>query len=331
MRTRAIAILIMLAVLAIPVAGFLWMTSVPGVSADGSRMAQPSPAVLASAELLERDVTAIASEPHNLAFPRALERSALYIEEQLEAAGYRVTRQKFEVDGKPARNIEVVVDPADPMAETLVIGAHYDSAGGAPGANDNGSGSAVLLMLARRLAELDGKAKLRLRLVFFVNEEPPYFKTGHMGSLVYARALSRRDETIRGMISLETLGYYRDGDGTQAYPFPLGLLYPDKANFVSFVALLSSRGFMRETVRDFRKVAAIPSEGGSAPGWIQGIDWSDHWSFEQHGIPALMVTDTAPFRYPHYHRASDTPDKIDFVRLAFVEQGLEDMLRDWAE
>jgi Zn-dependent M28 family amino/carboxypeptidase len=212
-----------------------------------------------------------------------------------------------------------------------VIGAHYDSYGDAPGANDNGTGSAAVLELARALANRAGKSRLRIRFVLFVNEEPPNFKTPRMGSIVYAERLAASHERVIGMMSLETMGYYRDERGSQNYPFPLSLLYPDTGNFIAFVAMTSSRPFLRETVGAFRKVATVPSVGGTAPGFVQGIDWSDHWSFAQYGIPGLMVTDTAPFRYPHYHLPTDTPDRIDYGRLARVVAGLEQVIRTWTE
>ena len=166
--------------------------------------------------------------------------------------------------------------------------------------------------------------------MLFVNEEPPYFKTELMGSLVYARRLKQSGESVAGMISLETLGFYSDEEGSQRYPPPLGLLYPAKGDFVAFVGLTSSRSFVRKAVGSFRNVAPFPSVGGTAPGFIPGIDWSDHWSFEQVGMPAVMVTDTALFRYPHYHTPADAPDKVDYERLARVVSGLEQVIRGWA-
>jgi Peptidase family M28 len=129
---------------------------------------------------------------------------------------------------------------------------------------------------------------------------------------------------------LETIGFYSDEEGSQRYPWPLGLLYPGRGDFVAFVGLVSSRAFVRRAVAAFRALAAFPSQGGTAPGLIPGIDWSDHWSFAQAGIPALMVTDTALFRYPHYHSPADTPDKVDYERLARVVSGLERVVRAWA-
>jgi Zn-dependent M28 family amino/carboxypeptidase len=310
------------------VAGFLWLTNVPGQSFSG-----PVPQLTSTedqrAKVMAQDIAAIASVPHNLARPAALENAAQHIEGRLRATGLVPVLQHLDGQASLARNIELVIEPANQSAETLVLGAHYDSAYSAPGANDNGSGVAALLALADELAPLSGKSAVRLRLVFFVNEEPPYFKTNRMGSLAYAEALSRKPERIRGMMSLETMGYFDDRPGSQNYPFPLSLRYPDTGNFIAFVALTSSRDFLRQTVGDFRQHARLPSVGGSAPALVQGIDWSDHWSFEQHGIPALMITDTAPFRYPYYHTEQDTPDKVDVRRLSLVVSGLAAMLRDY--
>ena len=322
----AIALLVIL-----PVAGVLWMTSVPGRSHAGP-LPPPTPEQVQLAARLQDHVRTVASRPHNVGHPHELERAALYIETTLASLGYEVHQQPFQADGREVRNIEVVIEPAASAAGigTLVVGAHYDSYLHAPGANDNGTGTAGVIELARLLADLRGRASARIRLVLFVNEEPPYFKTEFMGSLVYARRLRQTGEPVLGMLSLETLGFYSDEEHSQRYPPPLSLLYPSTGNFVAFVGLTSSRAFVRRTVGAFRALVPFPCVGGTAPGFIPGIDWSDHWSFEQVGIPALMVTDTAPFRYPHYHSSADTPDKVDYDRLARVVSGLERVIRDLA-
>jgi hypothetical protein len=320
-----LALLIML-----PIAGLLWMTAVPGRS-HGGALPPLTPDQEQLAARLQDHVRAIASRPHNVGHPQELEQAALYLERALAGMGYEVRRQPFRADGQEVRNIEVVIEPAATAeARTLVIGAHYDSYLHAPGANDNGTGTAGVIELARLLADLRGRASLRIWLVLFVNEEPPYFKTELMGSLVYARRLKRSGEPVMGMLSLETLGFYSDEAGSQRYPPPLGLLYPTTGNFVAFVGLISSRPFVRQAVASFRAHALFPSVGGTAPGLIPGIDWSDHWSFEQVGIPAVMITDTALFRYPHYHTPADSPDKVDYGRLARVVSGLEWVIRGWA-
>ena len=322
-----------LLLLALPVAGVLWMTAVPGRSHAGP-LPPLTPDQLELSARLQEHVRAVASRPHNLGHPEELERAAAHIEAALEGMGYAVHRHPFSAPGREVRNIEAVIEPTAATAagaRTLVVGAHYDSYGHAPGANDNGTGVAGVLELARLLADLRGEAPLRIRLVLFVNEEPPFFKTELMGSLVYARRLAASGEPVLGMLSLETLGFYSDAEGSQRYPWPLGLLYPTKGDFVAFVGLVSSRAFVRRAVAAFRALAAFPSQGGTAPGLIPGIDWSDHWSFERVGIPALMVTDTALFRYPHYHSPADTPDKVDYERLARVVSGLERVVRAWAQ
>jgi len=319
---------VLLVIVSVPVLLLLWMTAVPGRSHAGPLPAV-TPAQARLADALRRHVETIARTPHNSAHPEALEAAARAIEEALKTAGYQVQTQPFTADGHSVRNIEAVLEPADGRAPTLVVGAHYDSYADTPGANDNGSGTAALLALARALSDRAGQSALRIRFVFFVNEEPPYFQTPLMGSLVSARRIAGLGETVIGMISLETMGFYSEARGSQHYPFPLSALYPDRGDFIAFVGMTGSRPFVRRTVGDFRAVAHIPSVGGTAPGFVQGIGWSDHWSFAQVGIPALMVTDSAPFRYRHYHSAGDTPDRIDYRRLALVVTGLEQMLRRW--
>ncbi|MES2442554.1 MAG: M28 family peptidase [Pseudomonadota bacterium] len=325
-RGRIASVLIVLAIFAAPVLALLWMTAVPGQSFAGA-LPPLTPAEAALAQRLRGHVEAIASTPHNAGHPEALEAAALHLEQALAGMGYAVVRQPFD-DGH-VRNLEAVIEPADSAAPTLVIGAHYDSAFTAPGANDNASGAAAVVELARSLADLRGKAAVRIRLALFVNEEPPFFQSDRMGSLVYANRLKASGERVSGMVSLETIGWFSDKPGSQHYPFPLDLLYPDTGNFVAFVGTIGSRPLVRRVTGAFREATQFPSVGGTAPGFVQGIDWSDHWAFEQAGFPALMVTDTAPFRYPWYHSTHDTPDKVDYQRLARVVAGLERVVRGW--
>jgi Zn-dependent M28 family amino/carboxypeptidase len=171
-----------------------------------------------------------------------------------------------------------------------------------------------------------------LRFVAFVNEEPPYFLSGEMGSLVYARRCKERGDKISAMISLETIGYFSDAPNSQTYPSPgLGLFYPNVGNFIGFVSNVKSRALLRRVMALFRKHAKIPSEGASLPAFIPGVSWSDQWSFWQHGYQAIMVTDTAPFRYPYYHSSNDTPDKLDYDRFTLVVSGMEKVIRELAK
>jgi hypothetical protein len=322
-------VIILLAGIAALAAALRYMTTVPGASHQG-----PSPQLTAEeasiAERLRRHITAIASRPHNIRHFVELEKAARYIEDELRTLGYEPLAQVFNADQKQVRNIEATIEPADPARSrgTVVIGAHYDSAGDAPGANDNGSGTAAVLELARLLGDLRGQIDARIRLVLFVNEEPPYFQTPAMGSWQYAKLLSERRERVIGMMSLETIGWFSDQSGTQRYPPPFGFIYPREGNFIAFVGMMGSREFLHAVIASFRRNTAFPSVGGVAPGFIPGIAWSDHWSFEQFGFPALMITDTALYRYPHYHEPTDTPDKVDTVKLARITVGLEKVLRE---
>jgi Zn-dependent M28 family amino/carboxypeptidase len=209
--------------------------------------------------------------------------------------------------------------------DLLVIGAHYDSARGSPGANDNGTGVVALIELARRLR--DAKPKHTITFVFFVNEEPPYFATEKMGSRVWANAARQRGANIIGALSLETMGFFADSPHSQRYPFPMDAFYPDQGNFLAFVGNVDSRALIRESIGYFRAAATMPSEGAALPDRTLGIDWSDHASFWRHGWPGLMITDTAPFRYPHYHKPKDRPEHVDKAALARVVVGLEHVAR----
>jgi hypothetical protein len=330
-RQMVLALIALVAVAGIVVAGVRYVTAVPGQSHRGA-LPPPSDAETATAARLLTHIRAIASKPHNIDHYDELEKSARTIEDTLKALGYQPVPQVYEVEGRAVRNIEAVIEPSRPDGDTktIVVGAHYDSYGDAPGANDNGSGTAAVLELARLLADLRNTGDKRIRLVLFVNEEPPYFQTPDMGSYRYAKLLAERREAVIGMISLETLGCFLDYPGSQKYPPPLGLLYPNKGDFVAFVAMTGSRELMQNLIGSFRRHTQFPSVGGVAPGFVPGIGWSDHWSFEQFRYPAVMITDTALFRYPHYHRTTDTPDQVDVDKLARITHGVERVIREMA-
>lgn len=301
------------------------MMSVPGKSFRGPLAPLTTEEVDIAANL-RRHVSAVASREHNLFRPAALEASARYIEQELAKYGYPVETQPYDTSHGRARNIEVALRGSGD--ETIVVGAHYDSVMGSPGANDNGSGVAAALELARGMQSTP--QRVRLRFVWFANEEPPFYLGEDMGSRRYVQRVKARGEKIAGMFSLETIGYYSVERGSQRYPPPLNLLYPDTGDFLGFVSNVASRALLRSAIGAFRQHARFPSEGVAAPAFIPGIGWSDHSSFWEAGYPALMITDTAPFRYPHYHLASDTPDKVDYERLARVVTGLRGMLLELA-
>jgi len=290
------------------------MTRMPGASHAG-----PLPPLSGEGRALSLrlrlHVTALAAAERNT----DLETAARYIEAAFAAQGYKPESRHFDSGGRRVRNIEG-------GSGAIVVGAHYDTVPGSPGADDNASGVAVLIELA---AILRNEA-LPIRFVAFANEEAPYFHSPEMGSWAWAKRARERGERISAMYSLEMLGYYRDAPGSQRYPFPLGFFYPDRADFIGFVGDLGARELVRKSIDLFRKHAAFPSEGVAAPPFIPGVTWSDHWSFRRHGYPAMMITDTAFNRYPHYHLPSDTPDKLDYERMARVTQGLAAMLKELA-
>ncbi len=306
-------------------------TQMPGRSHEGP-LPPLTDAELAVQERLRTHVSELAGRigERNMRRYHALEEAARYIEGQLRSAGYSVASETYRVEGRPVRNLIAFLEGAGGRDEVVVLGAHYDSYWGSPGANDNATGVAALLEIARGFASAAPPGR-SIRFVAFVNEEPPYFKTRHMGSLVHATQGRGQEEKIIAMLSLETIGYYSDAPNSQFFPYHLGLFYPWTGNFLGFVANRESRDLLLRAITVFRRHTPFPSEGLSAPAWITGVDWSDHWSFWEQGIPALMVTDTAPYRYPHYHTSEDTPDKVDFYGLTRVTLGLAQVLRALSE
>jgi Zn-dependent M28 family amino/carboxypeptidase len=260
----------------------------------------------------------------------SLSRARDYVASELgpiaAGANQEVRLEQLGRDGSSAANI--ILELPGQSSDTVVIGAHYDSAPGTPGANDNASGVAVGLYLAKQLSL--ARYRNTLRFVFFANEEPPYFQNPGMGSLAHARGCADRDERIVAMISLESLGYYSDEPGSQRYPWPVGVFYPDRGNFLAVVGNLGSRSLVREAIGLFRSSAKFPSEGAALPGWIPGVGWSDHWAFWQFDYPAIMVTDTAVYRDPNYHQDSDAASNLSYEHMARVAFGLRDVVRGLA-
>ncbi|HEY8605793.1 MAG TPA: M28 family peptidase [Noviherbaspirillum sp.] len=319
----------LLGAVALAGSGAGYMLKMPGQSYPGALPA-PTAEEKLLAQRLHAHVERLARSERNTSRPADLEAAAEYLETTLSGFGLSVREQAFMADGVRVRNLEVSIPPRAPRLQAppvLVVGAHYDSARGTPGANDNASGCAALLELARGLHNAPPVHGHEIRLVLFVNEEAPYFGTGEMGSLVHARELRKRGEKVTGMLSLETMGYYAQQKGSQRYPKPLDRIYPDTGNFLGFVADLGSRDLLHRVIQAFRGHASLPSEGVAAPASLRGVDWSDHWAYRQAGFPALMVTDTAFYRYPYYHTPEDTADKLDYERLALAVRGLELSLR----
>lgn len=301
------------------------MLRMPGQSYQGEL-----PVSIQNRAFLE-DVEILATEigPRNVNAYDNLIKAERYLETSLKEAGYSVQRQSFQASDRTVSNLEVEILGSDRTNEIVIIGGHYDTAYSSQGANDNATGAIATLELARRFAGTHPSRTLRF--VEFVNEEPPYFQTDKMGSFVYAKRAKERKENIVAMVSLETLGYYTNAANSQKYPPPLNWLYPSQGNFVAFISNLASGDLARTAIATFRDHAKFPSEGVALPTWIPGVGWSDQWSFWQHGFPAIMVTDTAPYRYPHYHTSDDTPDQLNYNGLARVVAGLEPVVAELAD
>jgi len=281
-----------------------------------------------TAQRIETHVKILCSNPagRNTIEKAGLDAAKDYIADQFRSYGYQVVFQEYPLSGINYANIETESRGTTLPDQIIVVGAHYDSVIGATGANDNGSGVAAVLELAKIFGNKNYQRTVRF--VAFVNEEPPYFMTRYMGSYVYAKKAAEEKEKIIAMFSLETIGYYNDKNGSQYYPPPFNFFYPDKGNFIAFVGNLGSRPLVTRTIQLFRTHASFPSEGIAAPSFIPGVSWSDHWSFWKQGYPAIMVTDTAPYRYPYYHTSRDTPDKVDYEKMVYVVKGMQKVIED---
>jgi hypothetical protein len=290
--------------------------------ASGSERSEPATVNDEMQTALRTHVQRLAGDigERNMFHPQALSRAAAYIEQTWQIQGYSVERQEYQTRGETIANLAVSRAGTDPLAGIIVVGAHYDSVVGSPGANDNGTGVAALLEIARQLTAR--KLCRTVHLVAFVNEEPPFFKTASMGSRVYAKMARARGDDIRAMLCLETIGYYSDAPDSQHYPPLFNLFYPERGNFIGFVSDFRSRSLLKQAVAAFRVASDFPVEYLSTFSFIPGVDWSDHWSFWREDIPAVMVTDTAPYRYPYYHTSLDTVDKVSYPQLARVTDGL---------
>jgi hypothetical protein len=281
-----------------------------------------APAPAADSGRLEVDVRYLAdNEPaRSSAQPASLDRAATYIAKSFVAAGCTPRAEEFTADHVEYRNVICSIGPHD--APRLVIGAHYDVFE-RPGADDNASGVAALIELARLITAANPPLEHRLDLVAFTLEEPPHFRTENMGSHAHARGILNQGADLKLMISVEMIGFYNDAPDSQSYPVGfLEWIYPDKADFIGVVGAL----FDRSSVARVKSLMAVsddlPVYSINAPAALTGVDFSDHLSFWQNGLPALMVTDTAFLRNPNYHRPTDTPDTLDYRRMALAVDGL---------
>lgn len=281
---------------------------------------------------IERYLTTLTEQigERHVGKPENLEKAAVWIESSLGGGniGYPVERHVHGADGVEVRNLIAELPGKSRRDEIIIVGAHYDTIPNCPGANDNGTGIAALMSLAQAMA--GDQQERTIRFVAFVNEEPPYFQTDRMGSRVYAARSRSRRENIVAMMALETIGYFSKEENSQKVPEGLEESFPTTGDFLAFVGNEHSRYFADSARAAFERASGIPAIGGAFPPEVPGVGWSDHWSFWQEGYKAIMVTDTAPYRYPHYHKSTDTIDKLDLEMLVKVIEGLEEVVKTWA-
>jgi len=282
-----------------------------------SRVVSATPAAADTAQLRRHLVALVTTpEPRNYQHLASLNQAADYINTQLRVAGARPTEQAYEVQGHTYRNLIGSFGPE--AGPRLIIGAHYDVCGEQPGADDNGTGVAALLELARLLGQQQS-LPYRIDLVAYTLEEPPFFRTKHMGSYVHAQSLHEAGVSVRGMVSLEMLGYYDDRKGSQHYP--LGLLkwvYGNRGNYVTVAQKFGNGRFGRQFARHYKAAAQLPVKRFKAPAWLPGIDFSDHLNYWQFDYSAVLLTDTSFYRNQHYHQPTDTLDRLDIRRLGLA-------------
>ncbi len=289
-----------------------------------------TPAVSPDASRLERHVLALVEDffPRDHSHPEQLERAASYIEAELRGTGARISNQPIEVNAPAGflyRNVIASFGPA--TGPRIIVGAHYDAMGELPGADDNASGIAVLLELARLLGAGPEPA-MQTELVAYVLEEPPYFRDPFMGSAVHAAFLRADGAAVRAMLCLEMVGYFSDEPGSQRLPTVLlRPFYPDRGDFSGIIGDLGSRSLVRKVKRSFRAASSLPTRSLNGPRFIPGVEFSDHLSYWNEGYPAIMITDTAFYRNIAYHTEGDTPDRLDYEKMVGVVLGVYQAVR----
>ena len=273
-------------------------------------------------ESIKKHISLLASNigERNIGQPRALQRAADYITDQWQSMGYEVRLQPFVAQGVSCRNLEVTRIGSEQPGKIIMLGAHYDSSRGCPGANDNASGIAALLEVSRIISQM--RPTYTLRFVAFANQAPPFFGTEEMGSWVYAHQARQRGDNIRVALILESLGYYSNAPASQLAPLPLRIFCPSRGNFVAMVSNLRSMGVARHFIHAFRQHSAFPCQRISSPQILPSIASTDQNPFWLNGYKAFVITDTSRYRYPFYHSAKDTPDRLDYASIGTVTDGV---------
>lgn len=311
-----------LAILSIPIILFWAFTTQPFTG-----MTKPPTIPGVEVERLKMYVKALSSElpPRDIDTDN-LDKTVAYIKEHISPYG-KPYEQEYDVAGIPYRNLGIRFGPE--KGKRIVVGAHFDSIEGLPGADDNASGVAALMELARMLK--DKPLKRSVELVFYTLEEPPYFASNDMGSYAHAKMLREQNVDVLLMMSIEMIGYFKDSPHSQHYPLSiLEYVYPNTGNFIAIVSNLSGMGIVRRTKAAMLGATWLDVQSINTVPFLTGINFSDHMNYWIHDYPALMITDTAFFRNPHYHTAEDTWEKLDYKRMAQVVKGIYAVIMDYA-
>jgi len=250
----------------------------------------------------------------------SMEKTAAFIKGKFDEYGLETDEQKFEVNGKKYTNIIATIKKDNPIR--IIVGAHYDVCCDQQGADDNASAIAGLLEIARITKKYASELNYRIDFVAYALEEPPFFGTENMGSYIHAKSLHNKGIDIRGMICLEMIGFFTEEENSQEYPLGLmKLFYPSTGNFIGIIGNFSSTSLVKE-VKKHMEAASINVESLKAPSWIIGVDFSDHRNYWKFGYKAVMITDTAFYRNPNYHKITDTIDTLNFEKMGEVVKGL---------
>lgn len=299
------------------------------IAQPSTRSNEPS-SKQASPDRLRGHVVAISRNfhPRESQHPENLDRCADYISTHLENAGATVEMQAYTAYGSEYRNVIGRFGVGKP--KKIIVGAHYDACGDTPGADDNASGVAGLLELARMIAADPPDAEVEL--VAYTLEEPPFFGGPEMGSAIHAAGVAPEKDRIIGVIVLEMIGYFNDEPGSQDYPVPiLKGYYPDRGDFITVVSRWDQSGWIADLKAGMNGATDLPVYSFRGPASLPGVDFSDHRNYWPHDIPAAMVTNTAFYRNTNYHTEHDTADRLDYHRMGKVVVGVYEAIRDLTE
>ncbi|MBI5805315.1 M28 family peptidase [candidate division TA06 bacterium] len=283
----------------------------------------------ADSSRLKTDLYAVTTPQfRNYANVKVLNQVAEYISRELAMAADTVCYQTYKANGVEYKNVIGTIGPKD--APRIIVGAHYDVAGNQPGADDNASGVAGLLELARLLSK--DTLKFRMDFVAYTLEEPPFFRTEYMGSYVHAKSLRDSNVQVKGMVCLEMIGYFSDAPGSQTYPLGLlKLFYGGKGDYITVVGKTGSGKFAKQLTKLMKKNSIVKTRSFKGPVKLAGVDFSDHLNYWKLGFDAVMITNTAFYRNRNYHESTDALETLDIKRMTAVVDELYISLKEMNE